>query len=398
MSRPRHEMADVVRRYQSDFVAVRGGKVCVADRKVLHDIAMCRTASLGGHRYRCTNCSHEEISYNSCRNRHCPKCQAAARTEWLNKRQAELLPVQYFHVVFSVPKEIAAIAFQNKAKVYGILFRAVSETLREIAASDAHLGGEIGVLAILHTWGQNLQHHPHIHCVVPGGAIAPDGKRWISCRQGFFVPVRVLSRLFRGKFLGLLKGAAKRGELQFHGQLVSLAIRNEFDRYLRPLYKRNWFVYSKRPFGGPAHVLKYLARYTHRTAISNHRLVAVDNGKVAFTWRDYAHGSKRGILNLSATEFLRRFLLHVLPKGFVRIRHYGFMANRKRISKLELCRTLLHADSNRFASSEPQHESSARDPVHLISCPKCEEGRLVIVAEIDPQFFFPKCRSPNRVA
>jgi len=281
------------------------------------------------------------IAYNSCRNRHCPKCQGLARAAWLAERQAELLPVPYFHVVFTVPAPIAAIAYQNKAALYAILFRAAAETLRTVAANERHLGAEIGVVAVLHSWGQTLQHHPHIHCLVPGGGLSADGTRWIACRPGFFLPVRVLSRLFRRLFLEHLQAARAAGRLSFFGTLAGLADEAAFARRLAELRRVEWVVYAKRPFAGPAQVLSYLGRYTHRVAISNSRLVTLDDGQVTFRWRDYRHHDKRKVMTLTAAEFIRRFLLHALPDGFHRIRHYGFLANGQRAAKVALCRQLL---------------------------------------------------------
>ena len=323
-----------------------------------------------------------EIAYNSCRNRHCPKCQATAAAQWMEARQAELLPVEYFHVVFTLPPALRPIALQNRRAVYGLLFRAVAETLQQIAADPRHLGAEIGFLAVLHTWGQNLQHHPHVHCVVPGGGISPDGSRWIACRSRFFLPVRVLSRVFRGKFLTRLRSAFEQGKLSFHGKLAPLADPSEFHRLLAASARAEWVVYAKPPFGGPEQVLKYLARYTHRVAISNQRLIALEDGKVRFRWKDYAHGGAPKTMALNPVEFIRRFLLHVLPSGFVRIRHYGFLANRMRHDKLALCRALLGVKSMpeptvSEASGEPE---DPREPqTRTSACPRCGVGRMVII-------------------
>ena len=390
MQRARLEVADVVRAHRSSYQASRGGVLGASERKVLDAIVRCRTASHGGHVLRCNECAHEQISYNSCRNRHCPKCQAAARSEWLDEREQELLPVQYFHVVFTIPKQCALLAYQNKKVVYGILFQAASATLREVAASERYLGAEIGVLAVLHTWGQNLHHHPHVHCVVPGGGIVPDGTRWVHCRDGFFLPVRVLSRLFRGKFLDLVRRAYARGDLAFRGELVQFGARAAFRAWLSPLYEKEWVVYAKRPFGGPSHVLRYLARYTHRTAIANNRLVSLKDGKVSFLWKDYAHNCRRRVMTIDATEFLRRFLRHVLPKGFVRIRHFGLLANRHRAAKLHLCRRLLEANepSEPTASAAPSH-----DPP-LPTCPTCEKGVMIRVLDFQPGRLPRACRDP----
>ncbi|MEA2591136.1 MAG: hypothetical protein QOD62_967, partial [Actinomycetota bacterium] len=325
MTRPHLEVADVFRDHGDAFLDRYGDTLSPERRRALRDIAACRTEALGGHVEECDRCGHQRIAYNSCRNRHCPKCQATAAAQWMEARGAELLPVEYFHVVFTLPPALAPIALQNPREVYNILFRAAAETLRQIAADPKHLGAEIGFLAVLHTWGQNLQHHPHVHCVVPGGGLSPDGSHWVACRPGFFLPVRVLSRVFRGKFLALLGNAFDQGKLSFHGKLGVLADGGEFQRRLTASAQTEWVVYAKPPFGGPEQVLKYLARYTHRVAISNRRLVALEEGDVQFQWKDYAHGGGPKTMTLKAIEFIRRFLLHVLPSGFVRIRHYGFL-------------------------------------------------------------------------
>lgn len=382
MTRPQLEVAEVFRQHGGAFLERYGDTLSSEQHRALKDITVCRTAALGGHVEACDQCGHQRVAYNSCRNRHCPKCQATAAAEWMEAREAELLLVEYFHVVFTLPSALGPIALQNQREVYGLLFRAASETLRQIAADPKHLGAEIGFLAILHTWGQNLQHHPHVHCVVPGGGLAADGSRWIACRPGFFLPVRVLSRVFRGKFLALLRGAFDRGQLSFHGKLASMADPIEFQRQLAVSAQTEWVVYAKPPWGGPEQVLKYLARYTHRVAISNHRLTALEDGEVTFRWKDYAHGSEKKTMTLKAVEFIRRFLLHVLPLGFVRIRHYGFLANRVRQEKLALCRSLLNVD----ATTEPI--SAKKVPVQGQStgdvCPSCGKGRMVIVETFRP--------------
>jgi hypothetical protein len=306
-------------------------------------IKACRTAALGGHVEGCGQCGHIRVAYNSCRNRHCPKCQGLARAQWLEDRQAELLPVPYFHVVFTVPAPVAEIAFQNKAAVYAILFRAAAETLRTLAADPRHLGAEVGCVAVLHTWGQTLQHHPHIHCIVPGGGPSPDGSRWVACRPGFFLPVRVLSRLFRRLFLEQLDAAFAAGTLRFFSELAGLADPDTFTRHLAPVRRTEWVVYAKPPFGGTEQVLAYLGRYTHRVALTNSRLLDLEDGRVLFRWKDYRHHDKAKVMSLEAGEFIRRFLLHVLPAGFHRIRHFGFLANGHRAGKLALCRQLLAA-------------------------------------------------------
>ena len=309
--------------------------------RVLFAIEHCRTAALGGHLDRCRQCGHEAISFNSCRSRHCPKCQTNARDKWLAGRSQELLPVNYVHVVFTIPHELSWLALQNKKVVYDLLFRASAATLLEIAADPKHLGAEIGFLSVLHTWGQNLQHHPHIHCVIPSGGLSPDHQRWVHPRYPFFLPVKVLSRVFRGKFVAGLKRAFREGQLAFPGSLKGLGEQKAFHAFLRPLFRQDWVVYAKRPFGGPEHVLHYLARYTHRVAISNHRIVNFADGKVTFRWKDYAHKGKKRLMTVTAEEFLRRFLLHTLPRRFVRIRFCGFLANRRRRELLPLCRQLL---------------------------------------------------------
>src|SRR5581483_10287567 len=340
-------------------------------------IEICRTAALGGHVERCDDCGHTRIAYNSCRNRHCPKCQWSAAERWLAARQAELLPVAYYHVVFTLPAAIGAIAYQNKAKVYGLLFAAAAEALSTIAADPKHLGAQIGVTAVLHTWGQNLDHHPHVHCLVPGGGISPDGKRWIACRTGFFLPVRVLSRLFRRLFLEGLEALHRAGQLQFFTDLGILNEATAFGAYLAPLRKTEWVVYAKRPFAGPSQVLAYLARYTHRVAIGNSRLVDLDDRHVGFRWKDYRQNgrSKHKVMRLAAGEFIRRFLLHVLPDRFHRIRHYGLFANGHRAEKIALCRTLLDAQP-------PPIEMNADAPSEPPPCPCCG-GRMKVIESFD---------------
>jgi hypothetical protein len=358
MTRPRLEVADVFRDQGDAFRDRYGDTLSPEQRRALRDIAACRTAALGGHVEECDQCGHQQIAYNSCRNRHCPKCRATAAAQWMEAREAELLPVEYFHVVFTLPAVLGPIALQNPRQVYNILFRAAAETLQQIAADPKHLGAAIGFLAVLHTWGQNLEHHPHVHCVVPGGGLSPDGSQWVACEPGFFLPVRVLSRVFRGKFLALLGNAFDQGKLSFHGKLRVLAAPSEFQRRLTASAQTDWVVYAKRPFGGPEQVLKYLAQYTHRVAISNRRLVALEEGEVQFHWKDYAHGGGQKTMTLKATEFIRRFLLHVLPSGFVRIRHYGFLANRVCREKLALCRALLGVE----ATPEPVESEPSLEP------------------------------------
>jgi len=341
MIRPSLEVADIVRTYGTAFVRRHGRWLTGLHLKVLRAIAACRTAALGGHIDQCDRCGQRAISYNSCLNRHCPKCQAAARQHWLAKRSAELLPVPYYHLVFTLPHVLAPLALQNKAVVYSLLFRAVGETLLQIAADPKHLGADIGFLAVLHTWGQTLLAHPHVHCVVPGGGLSPDHRRWIPCGHNFFLPVKVLSLVFRGKFLQALERAFQKHKLTLAGLLSPLQSPAAFTALLRSAAQHNWVVYSKRPFTGPSQVLAYLSRYTHRVALANSRLVSMADGKVTFRWRDYAHEQQSRTMTLEADEFLCRFLLHVLPSGFVRIRYFGVLANRHRSLLLNLCREYL---------------------------------------------------------
>ena len=376
------ELADIFRSLDPCFLDTLSAE----HKRVVRDITLCRTAALGGHVEQCDTCGHQVIAYNSCRNRHCAKCQAAARAEWLEERAAELLPTDYFHVVFTLPHQLAPLALQNKRVVYGLLFRAAAETLVQIAADPQHLGAEIGFLAVLHTWGQNLHHHPHLHCVVPGGGLSPDGERWISCRKGFFLPVKVLSRLFRGKFVAYLRQAFEQGELLFDGGLHHLAEAVEFSRLMREVSGTEWVVYAKPPFGGPAQVLKYLARYTHRVAISNQRLVSLEAGEVTFRWKDYSQGNGQKEMTLTASEFTRRFLLHVLPAGFMRIRHYGFLANRCRSEKLARCRKLLAAEQEQEAVCGAAHqcENELATLSEAALCPVCRHGHMRIIEMLEP--------------
>jgi hypothetical protein len=380
------EVADVFRRCGAVYRDVHAGHLSLDQRKVMGAIEACRSPALGGHVEQCGDCGHTRVAYNSCRNRHCPKCQGLARAEWLADRQADLLPVQYFHVVFTLPTAIAEVAYQNKAVVYGILFKAAAETLRVIAADPKHLGAEIGMVAVLHTWGQALQHHPHLHCVVPGGGSSPDGTKWVACRPGFFLPVRVLSTLYRRLFLTLLQAAFDEGRLEFFCELAALAKPAAFAALLKPLRKAPWVVYAKRPFGGPAKVLEYLGRYTHRVAIANSRLVDMTGGQVSFLWKDYRHHDKRKVMTLDADEFIRRFLLHVLPNGFHRIRHYGYLANGHRAAKLVQCRRLLTAPAPQDTGMGGDYrlrylQLTGRS---LVICPCCGGG-MINVAAIPPE-------------
>ena len=378
------EVADVLRRYGAAYRQTHAGSLSLAQRRVMSAVELCRTAALGGHVEQCDACGHQRIAYNSCRNRHCPRCQSLARAQWLDDRQADLLPVPYFHVVFTVPQEIAAIAYQNKAVVYDILFQATAETLQTIAADPKHLGADIGFIAILHTWGQNLLHHPHLHCVVPGGGLAPDHSRWIACRPGFFLPVRVLSRLFRRLFLERLQRASETGRLRFFNALAPLQHVQAFARYLDGPRRAEWVVYAKEPFGGPQQVLDYLGRYTHRVAISNNRLIDIADGHVTFRWKDYRHESAQRVMQLDAPEFIRRFLLHVLPRGLQRIRHYGFLSNRRRETGLAECRRLLEVIPPR-ATAPDAFSQDYRDRYARLTgrslrvCPACARGHMVCI-------------------
>jgi Putative transposase/Transposase zinc-binding domain len=386
--RPNLEVADVFRGEADSFLREAGRRLSVAQHRTFAAIMACRTAVLGGHVVACDHCDHQQICYNSCRNRHCPKCQALARAEWLERRQAELLPIPYFHLVFTLPPEIAALALQNKRLMYGLLFDAASQTIAEVAANPRHLGAEeVGVLAVLHTWGQNLMHHPHLHCVVSGGGLAADGKRWVAAKSYYFLPVRVLSRVFRRKYCQLLRQAYEQGRLEFHGRLAPWAERHAFRRFLADVATREWVVYAKRPFREPLCVLKYLARYTHRVAISNRRLLRYHAGRVTFRYKDYTQAGRSRQMTLAASEFIRRFLLHVLPKGFVRIRYFGYLANRHRQQKLALCRRLL-GDVGPSSDSPSCCPPTGQPPIgddqdRAVPCPTCRQGTLRIIYQWD---------------
>jgi hypothetical protein len=380
LSRPSLEVADIFRGHGPAWRRANAGHVSLGQLKVMSAIESCRTAALGGHVARCEKCSHTHIAYNSCRNRHCPKCQGAAAKEWLADREAELLPVPYYHVVFTLPAPISDIAYQNKAVIYDILFKAAAETLITIAADPKHLGARIGLTAVLHSWGSALTHHPHVHIIVPGGGISLDGQRWISCRPGFFLPVRVLSRLFRRLFLEKLSAAHDAGRLQFFGEYARLAERDAFTAYLAPLRKAEWVVYSKRPFGGPEAVLAYLSRYTHRVAIANSRLLALDDAGVTFKWKDYrAKGRERAkVMTLAVDEFIRRFLIHVLPGGFHRIRHYGLFANGGRAENIARARQLLDMPATRSEPNDADGTDGGEPQTLAHPCPCCG-GRMIII-------------------
>jgi hypothetical protein len=374
MSRPPLEVADLIRTAGATFIERNRKWISWKHVKVLLAIARCRTAALGGHLDECTRCGHRAtISYNSCRNRHCPKCQTAARERWIAARQRELLPTRYVHVVFTLPHRLAPLALQNKKVLYDLLFRASAETLLEVARDPRHLGAKIGFFTVLHTWSQKLRLHPHVHCVIPAGGLSLDHTHWVGSRHRFFLSIKVLRRVFRGKFVAALQQAFREGQLVFHGDLTLLAQPKIFAAWLRPLFRKDWVVYSKPPFGGPQYVLQYLGRYTHRVAISNHRLVAFAEDKVTFRWRDSAHQNEQKLLTLSLDEFLRRFLLHLLPEGFMRIRNFGFLANRRRATTLPLCFQLLGS-----APQAEQEASSAKDATPLWLCPKCGGPMRVI--------------------
>ncbi len=393
MPRERLEVADIFRAHGAAWRKARTGHLSLGQLKVMSAIESCRTAALGGHVAVCQDCAHTVIAYNSCRNRHCPKCQGAAAKDWLAARQAELLPVEYYHVVFTLPGPIGDIAHQNKAVIYGILFKAAAETLIAIAADPKHLGARIGLTAVLHTWGSALTHHPHLHCVVPGGGVSLDGERWVSCRPGFFLPVRVLSRLFRRLFLEKLAAAHKAGCLRFFGKLRHLADSQAFAAYHSPLRKLEWVVYAKRPFAGPEAVLAYLSRYTHRVAISNSRLIALDDKEVTFKWKDYRakDGDLHKTMALPIPEFIRRFLIHVLPQGFHRIRHYGLFANAARTRNIAHARELLA-----MPPPEAEDTGTADDtepPALAQPCPHCG-GAMIVIETFEPGH--PPRRHPPR--
>jgi hypothetical protein len=374
------EVADIFRDHGAAWRRANAGHISLDQMKVMSAIERCRTAALGGHVARCEDCSHTLIAYNSCRNRHCPKCQGAAAKQWLVAREAELLPVPYFHVVFTLPAPIGDIAYQNKAVIYDILFKASAETLTTIAADPKHLGARIGITSVLHTWGSAMTHHPHVHMIVPGGGISLDGKRWLSCRPGFFLPVRVLSRLFRRLFLQKLSAAHAAGRLNFFGHHAPLDDPRAFAAYLAPLRKSEWVVYSKRPFGGPQAVLAYLSRYTHRVAVSNSRLIALDDKGVTFKWKDYrAEGRERQkIMTLATDEFIRRFLIHVLPTGFHRIRHYGLFASGSRAENIARVRELLNAPVPQNQAGDADTRDDTEPPMLSHPCPCCG-GRMIVI-------------------
>jgi hypothetical protein len=386
--RPPLEVADIFRQHGYDFRLTH--TLSPEQRRVMRAIERCRTAALGGHIEQCDACGHQRIAYNSCRNRHCPKCQSLAKARWLQARLADLLPVEYFHVVFTLPEQLASVALQNKRVVYNLLFSAAAETLLTIAADPRHLGAEIGFLAVLHTWSQTLRHHPHLHCVVPGGGLAVNEERWLNCRSGFFLPVNVLARLFRRLFLQGLERAYEKGQLTFHSTNTYLSKRYAFNRLLAALRAREWWVYAKPPFGGPEQVLAYLGRYTHRVAISNHRLLSLKDGDVTFSWKDYARGNQQSTMTLKTDEFMRRFLLHVLPRGFQRIRQFGLLANRRRAEQLARCRQLLGA-ATQATEPLPSNYKCLYETVtgaSLDRCTACQTGIMKFAAPLASLFSY----------
>jgi len=382
MSRPAFDLAGILRQHGNAYR--QSHRVTHAQSRAMDAVVNCRTAALGGHVEECGQCSRTRISYNSCRNRHCPKCQSLARAKWVEARKCELLPVEYFHVVFTVPEAVAAIAFHNPETVYHMMFRATAQTLQTIARDSKHLGADLGFFAVLHTWGQNLLHHPHLHCVVPGGGLSPDGQRWISCLPGFFLPVRVLSRLFRRLLTELLEAAFRKGELRFSGTLSELTRPASFHDCMTKLRSQEWVVYAKPPFGGPRQVLEYLGRYTHRTALSNERLLDIRDGRVTFQWKDYRSKDKQKsrVMTLESAEFIRRFLLHILPRGFQRIRFFGLLSNRARKIQLQRCRTLLQQPVLELlpAPEQFQEHFTPLTAESLRRCPFCGNGSMVRTA------------------
>jgi hypothetical protein len=397
VSRPALEVADIFRGHGAAWRQANAGHASLNQLKVMSAIESCRTAALGGHVARCEDCSHTLIAYNACRNRHCPKCQGQAAKKWLAEREADLLPVPYFHVVFTLPAQIGDIAYHNKAAIYDILFKASAETMLTIAADPKHLGARVGITSVLHTWGSAMTHHPHVHMIVPGGGISLDGERWVSCRPGFFLPVRVLSRLFRRLFLKALMAAHKAGLLRFFGDRAHLDDARAFAAYLAPMRKLEWVVYSKRPFGGPEAVLAYLSRYTHRVAIANSRLIALDGNGITFKWKDYrAEGCQRQkVMTIATSEFIRRFLIHVLPRGFHRIRHYGLFASSKRAENIARARELLNAPARQTETGDPDAANADDPPTLAHPCPCCG-GRMIIIETFEPGCS-PRTRPANAI-
>jgi hypothetical protein len=385
-------VADIFRQHGPAYREAH--KLSRNDWRVMHAIEACRTSVLGGHKDKCDNCGHLEISYNSCRNRHCPKCQTLRKEQWIEARSEDLLPVEYFHVVFTIPSELNPLVSMNRKVMYDLLFRSVSETIADLVNDPKHLGAKAGVIGILHTWGQNLMDHPHIHCIVTGGGLSPDGDRWVSCRKGFFIPVRVMSALFRGKFLDLLKTSFTSEELIFPGSINHLKEHGAFESFRRHLYHKKWVVYCKPPFDGAASVLQYLGRYTHRIAISNNRILTIQDGTVSFLWRDYADHNRQKTMTLKADEFIRRFLLHVLPTRYVRIRHFGLLANRRRKDNIALCREFLGigktVTKEKIRQDTWQEQLLRICGIDVTSCPVCQKGRMFTIELLLPY----RCNSP----
>lgn len=384
------ELADIFRQHGAAYRTAHS--LPLNHLRVMRAVEVCRTAVLGGHKDRCDSCGHIEISYNSCRNRHCPKCQTLQKEKWIKARNDDLLPIEYFHVVFTIPSELNPLVVMNQKVMYDLMFKSVSETLIELSGNPRHLGARIGFMCVLHTWGQNLMDHPHIHCVVTGGGLSVQGDRWVSCRKKFFIPVRVMSALFRGKFLAYLKSVFEEGELIFPGGIGHLGEPHAFESFRRRLYHKKWVVYCKPPFDGAEGVLQYLGRYTHRIAISNNRILSAEDGKVSFRWRDYSDGDKQKVMTLTADEFIRRFLLHVLPNRYVRIRHFGLLANRKRKDNVALCRRLLGASeiTTKEGKETWQEQLLRITGIDVFACPVCLKGRMFRVDELPP----PQCHSP----
>ncbi|MFH1976547.1 MAG: IS91 family transposase [Pseudomonadota bacterium] len=386
------EVADIFRQHGPAYR--ESHRLARNDWRVMRAIEVCRTSALGGHKDKCDNCGHLEISYNSCRNRHCPKCQTLKKERWIEARSDDLLPIQYFHVVFTIPSELNPLVSMNRKVMYDLLFRSVSETLMELANDQKHLGARIGAIGILHTWGQNLMDHPHIHCIVTGGGLSSDGSRWVSCRKGFFIHVKVMSALFKGKFLDHLKYCFKRGDLVFPGGISHLKRPEDFKTFRKQFYKKKWVVYCKPPFGGPKGVLQYLGRYTHRVAISNNRILASRDGNVSFLWRDYADDNRQKTMTLKADEFIRRFLLHALPERYVRIRHFGLLANRSRKDNIAVCRKIIGGDkavTKENARQETWQEQLLRIcGIDVTTCHVCQKGRMCRIEHLLPV----RCKSP----
>jgi hypothetical protein len=378
------EVADIIRAHGAHYR--KAHRLPLHQHKVLNDIERCRTAALGGHVDACDSCGHERISYNSCRNRHCPKCGALAKERWLLAREKDLLPVPYFHIVFTLPDMLNHLVLTNAREIYPMLFRAVAETLITLAKDPKHLGAQIGLIAVLHTWGQNLMDHPHVHCIVPGGGLSVDGKKWVASREHFFIPVKVLSRMFRGKMISFVKQAYRAGKLKCVGNSAALENKNDFQQFLDVLYAKEWIVYAKEPFGGPEQVLTYLGRYTHRVAISNNRLVSMTDGRVTFQWRDYRDAHSTKLTTVDACEFIRRFLLHVLPERMCKIRYYGLLSNRNRTKMLAQCRNLLGVLQKGVSASPKQWQELVQEltGVDVRICPKCHTGRMVLQRTLEP--------------